>query len=115
MKTDEQKLKWNAYMREYNKKNYNPSKEKNRQLENYLKKCDGYFYVYYLPEEHYVGMTNNLYHRMRTHRLQGRHVKDVEILARFIRQVDAHLFETKLHSMDYNGFFVANFKKQIHE
>lgn len=115
MRTEEQKIKWNAYMREYRRKNYDPSKESERQRKKYLKQCDGYFYVYYLPEEHYIGMTNNVHRRIRHHDFSGKIVDDYEILARFSRQVDAHLFETKLHSMDYNGFFLANFKQQIHD
>jgi hypothetical protein len=108
-KTPEQKLKWNAYMREYNKKMFNPLKEKERQKEKYLQSLDGYFYVYYLPEEHYIGMTNNIHRRIKHHDFSGKIVDGYEVLARFKRQVDAHLFETRLHAMDYNGFFVGNF------
>jgi hypothetical protein len=111
MKTEEQRLKWNAYMREYNKKLYDPTKEKNRQRKKYLDKLDGYFYVYYLPEEHYVGMTNNVHRRIKYHDYSGKIVDNYEILARFKRQVDAHLFETILHTLDYNGFFVGNYNK----
>lgn len=115
MKTEEQRLKWNAYMREYSKKVYDPIKEKNRQRKKYLNQKDGYFYVYYLPEEHYVGMTNSLHNRMRYHDFSGKIVDNYEILARFKRQVDAHLFETKLHALDYNGFYVGNYKTEIDE
>ncbi|MFY8248233.1 MAG: hypothetical protein ACOVJ5_00850 [Gloeomargaritales cyanobacterium] len=115
MKTEEQKVKWNAYMREYNKKLYDPVKEKDRQRKKYLNKLDGYFYVYYLPEEHYVGMTNHVHRRIKYHDYCGKIVDNYEILARFKRQVDAHLFETKLHALDYNGFFVGNYNIQIHE
>ena len=111
MRTEEQKIKWNAYMREYRKKNYDKNKESKRQHKKYLKKCDGYFYVYYLPEEHYIGMTNNVSRRIRYHNSHGKIVHNYEILARFKRQVDAHLFETILHAMDYNGFFVGNYNK----
>jgi hypothetical protein len=111
MKTEEQRRKWNAYMREYNKKVYDPEKEKTRQKKKYLSKLDGYFYVYYLPEEHYIGMTNNVHRRIKYHDYSGKIVDNYEILARFKRQVDAHLFETKFHAMDYNGFFVGNFNK----
>lgn len=115
MKTEEQKIKWNAYIREYRKKNYDQNKESERQRKKYLNQWDGYFYVYYLPEEHYVGMTNNIHRRIRYHNCSGKIINDYEILARFKRQVDAHLFETKFHAMDYNGFFVGNYNKKIYD
>ena len=115
MKTEEQRLKWNAYMREYNKKLYDPIKESNRQREKYLHELDGYFYVYYLPEEHYVGMTNCVHKRIKHHSFSGKIVDNYEILARFNRQVDAHLFETRLHALDYNGFFVGNYNKKVND
>jgi hypothetical protein len=111
MKTLEQKEKWNAYIREWRKKKYDPNKESKRQRKKYLNQCDGYFYVYYLPEEHYVGMTNQVNRRIRYHNSNGKITDNYEILARFKRQVDAHLFETRLHAMDYNGFFVGNYNK----
>lgn len=114
-KTEEQRLKWNAYMRLYNKKNYNSKKENARHVKNYAESCDEYFSVYYLPEEHYIGMTNNIKRRIKYHEYSGRITDDFEVLATFKRQVDAHLFETLLHSMDYNGFFVGNTKTIIYE
>lgn len=111
MKTKEQRLKWNAYMREYNKKLYDPEKESERKRKSYLRNLDGYFYVYYLPEEHYIGMTNNVHRRIKYHDYSGKIIDNYEVLARFKRQVDAHLFETRFHALDYNGFFVGNYNK----
>ena len=105
------KEKWNAYMRAYRKKNYNPEKERKRQKQKYLQQLTGYFYLYYLPEEHYVGITNNMYVRMKHHKYKNKYIEDVEIIAKFERQVDAHLYETKLHSMGYEGFFVGHYKE----
>ena len=65
---------------------------------------DGYYSVYYLPEEHYVGMTNNVKSRMDYHKSNGKITEGLEIIAKFERAVDAHLFETMLHQRDYNGF-----------
>ena len=117
MKTEEQKQKWNTYMRKWNKDNRekNKQKESDRQKRNYLKSLSGYFYLYYLPEEHYVGITNNVYRRMNYHRSSGKHVEDVEIVAKFKRQVNAHLYETMLHSFGYEGFFVGNYKEIKYE
>ena len=64
------------------------------------------FYVYYLPEEHYVGMTNNISQRISQHKMSGKLVEDYEIIAIFARAVDAHWFETMFHMRNYNGFYV---------
>jgi hypothetical protein len=65
---------------------------------------DGYFTVYYLPEEHYVGQTNALRTRMKNHRgTNKRHILDVEVLAKFETREEALAFEAKLHSFGYNG------------
>ncbi len=65
---------------------------------------DGYFSVYYLPEEHYVGMTNSLQKRLGVHKRSGRTTEGFEVVGKFKRAIDAHLLETMLHSRDYLGF-----------
>ena len=62
--------------------------------------------VYYLPEEHYIGITSNknLWRRMHQHRRDGHHTLDVEIVAFYKKRVNAHLVETMLHAHGYNGF-----------
>ena len=106
---------YNAYMREYNSKRKKEDSdfiEKQREYsrKKYLKKRQNYFTVYYLPEEHYVGMTNCLKRRLSAHKSQGKIIDGWEVVANFKRAVDAHLFETRLHCMGYEGFFVGNFK-----
>ena len=60
--------------------------------------------VYYLLEEHYVGMSsglkNRLYHHKHTY---NRHVEDVEIIGKYKTKQEALMVETKLHSMGYLG------------
>jgi hypothetical protein len=70
----------------------------------------GYTAVYYLPEEHYVGMTLNVRHRMSSHKSAGRLIQGYEVLAWFERSVDAHLFETQLHVLGYLGYFNGTHK-----
>ena len=66
---------------------------------------DGHYTVYYLPEHHYVGMTNALRNRLREHRgRNGRITEGYEIIGTYKKAVDAHLVETILHSMGYYGF-----------
>ena len=65
---------------------------------------DGYYYVYYLPEEHYVGVTDNVKYRMYNHKCAfNRHVDNVEIVYRHTCRKEAELVESKLHSMGYQG------------
>ena len=96
-----------SYLKEYRSKEGNKERAAKYKKNRYLKERHplGYTAVYYLPEDHYIGMTLNFKRRMNQHRLDGRHVADVEILAWFERSVDAHLFETQLHVLGYLGYF----------
>ena len=67
-------------------------------------KEDGYHYVYYLPEHHYVGMTCNIKRRMKQHRNNGLITEDYEIVGKYKRSVRAHLLETMLHVRNYYGY-----------
>lgn len=68
------------------------------------RKRDPHFTVYYLPEHHYVGMTNSLKSRMLDHKKNGKIVYGHEVVSTFSNAIEAHLFETILHRMGYNGF-----------
>ncbi len=60
--------------------------------------------VYYLPEEHYIGMSKNVYSRIIKHRHLGKIVEGYEVLLSFDNPIEAHLMETRLHLMGYNGY-----------
>ena len=60
--------------------------------------------VYYLPEEHYIGITDMVMQRMQHHRAAGKITEGLEIIAWFDRRVDAHYVETLFHMRGYNGF-----------
>jgi hypothetical protein len=62
--------------------------------------------LYYLPEDHYIGITSckKFFGRMHQHRQADRYTRDVEIMAYYERRVDAHLAETMYHVRGYNGF-----------
>ncbi len=63
------------------------------------------YHVYYLPEEHYVGITNDVAARCSAHRRRyGRITEGFEVLASFERRVDAAWFEVMLHQRGYHGF-----------
>ena len=79
--------------------------ERKQYADNYYQKHTGKgHYVYYLPEEHYVGKTNYLKRRMHQHRKNGKCTEGMEIVACFERSVDAHWMETMLHQRGYLGY-----------
>ena len=92
------------YARNYRKKNPQVVKENNIKFRKlYLQETNGYA-VYYLPEEHYVGFTNNIRSRINDHSKNGKCVIDYEILCVCESPIDAHLYETMFHQRGYNGF-----------
>ena len=68
------------------------------------KKFDGYFIVYYLPKERYIGMTKNFTKRVNRHKENGKNVKYSFIVLKTKRMKLAHLVETILHMLGFNGF-----------
>ena len=60
--------------------------------------------VYYIPEEHYVGMSKNVYSRMIKHKHLGKIIDGYEVLQSFENPIAAHLMETQLHLMGYHGY-----------
>lgn len=71
---------------------------------------DGFYSVYYLPEHHYIGMTNCMKNRMQEHRRKGKFTNGYEIVASFNSAIEAHYIETKLHLLGYNGFYYKGLK-----
>ncbi len=62
-------------------------------------------FVYYLPEEHYVGITKNLHTRMSGHsRTNNKIIDGFEVIGIFERHVDAHSLETMFHQRGYRGY-----------
>jgi hypothetical protein len=66
-------------------------------------KKDGYWYVYYLPEEHYVGITSLIGDRMNTHFREGRIIDDYEIIAKYNHPALALMTEALFHYCGYEG------------
>ena len=95
------------YNKEYRDKPNNKARAKKYKKNRYDKERHplNYTAVYYLPEEHYIGITLNVTARMSQHKNSGRITQGYEILAWFERSVDAHLFETMLHVRGYRGYF----------
>lgn len=66
-------------------------------------KKDNYWYVYYLPEEHYVGMTSIVHERIKYHENSGKIIDDYEIIARYNHPALALMTEALFHYCGYNG------------
>ncbi len=66
--------------------------------------------VYYLPEEHYIGITHYVPARMSSHRYKGKITEGYEIIASFERHVDAAMLELMFHQRGYNGYKYDNYR-----
>lgn len=60
--------------------------------------------IYLLPEEHYVGMSKNVYNRMLKHKHRGKNTDGWKVITCFEDPMEAHIYETKLHMMGFKGF-----------
>ena len=89
------------YMKAYREKNRDRIRASNKAYRD--SKKDGLFAVYYLPEEHYVGMTECIDSMMRVHKNRGKHTLDVELVAKFETKREALACESYMHSIGYNG------------
>ena len=59
--------------------------------------------VYLIVKDNYVGMTENISHRISQHKSKGRDTSEVVELATFDSRLDALAFERRLHELGYNG------------
>ena len=64
---------------------------------------DGFYTMYYLKEEHYVGVTNQPKTRIPRHKVNGKHTLDYEVIATFKTKLEALNAEKYMHSIGYNG------------
>lgn len=95
---------------------FHKDRSRNAGLQRYCKSCkkqadvngkkefEGYFLLYYLPKERYVGMTKNFTKRKKRHKEKGKNVKYAFILLKTKKMKLAHLAETLLHMLGFNGF-----------
>jgi predicted GIY-YIG superfamily endonuclease len=92
--TNKEKLIANAKERlndPVNKEKHNAS-QRLYYTKNIKQKVNDGYYVYYLPEEHYCGITNNLYQRESSHRnTAGKNTNNMTILFHSMdRNIAAH-------------------------
>ena len=111
--TKEEKSEYNKKWREanlekrkaYDKAYHKANKEKRAAYDKdrWEAKKDVLYTVYYLKEDHYVGMTNSLKARLLQHKnVRKRHIEDVEIIGKYEKE-EATRVEAALHAMGYLG------------
>ena len=63
-----------------------------------------YYIVYYLPKEHYIGITNQPKQRMADHKCHhNRDVTDWRIMYCSESKYEARLVENRFHDLGFNG------------
>jgi hypothetical protein len=97
-------MKRNQYKNEYNEEQRLKVREYSKKYQE--KRVNLYigYSVYYIPEEHYVGMSRNVVARITKHRHLGKITDGWEVIQSFKDPIRAHLMETQLHLMGYNGY-----------
>lgn len=63
----------------------------------------GYWYVYKLKKENYVGITTDMKSRMATHKHIGKCTEDAKIIAKYKKVEFAIIHEAILHLIGYKG------------
>ena len=66
-------------------------------------KKDGSWYVYYLPEEHYIGITSLVEERIKEHSHKGKITDNYEIIAKYNHPALALMTEALFHYCGYEG------------
>ena len=89
-----------CYYHRYHKGNTKVQEYKNKYRSN---KAEGYYSVYLLPKEHYVGQTDNTWKRMCEHRHVGNDTTDYQILHKCTTREEALRLERSYHEKGYKG------------
>ena len=82
------------------------TKYADHKLREFIFENPGLTILYYLKEEHYIGICScrNYWRRLHQHRKAGNHTLDATVVSFYKRRVDAHFVETLFHVNGYNGF-----------
>ncbi len=69
-------------------------------------KKDGFYTVYHLVNENYVGQTSSLYTRLKTHKSKhGRDISNVQIIGKYKTREEAKAVEAEYHARGYLGYY----------
>ena len=102
--TEAQRKRINAQKKEYYKANREWIAEKDKIKTASL--TNSFYTMYYLPEEHYIGITNQPEIRMIGQRKEGRNTEGWEVVYTFKTKREALDMERKFH--DVLGYFGGN-------
>lgn len=99
----------------YSKQYYSNNKqERNKYVKKYCETLkNGYYNVYLLPKENYVGSTISIPIRIIHHKNQGRDITDYKVLAKFKTHEEALHYESEIHLQGYNGGLSNNEKTKL--
>ena len=89
-----------------NKKRYyeaNKEKIKAYRKEYYESLINDFYTMYYIPQHHYIGITNQPITRLRNHSTEGRITTDWEVVSTFKTKREALDAEKYMHSIGYCG------------
>ena len=105
-----------AYMKEYAKKNRhkyvhlsrkwqkkNKDKVRATQQAREERTLLDYYVIYYLPNEHYCGVSNNPKRRMDQHKAMGKDIEGWKVLQTAETKIEALAIECEFHLMGMNG------------
>lgn len=67
------------------------------------KKKTSFYSLYYLPEEHYIGVTNQLDLRMLNHRCKGKVTEGYEVIMNTHTKREALNIERRFHKFGFRG------------
>jgi len=87
--------------REYHHKNKELLSIKKKAYRESLK--DEFYTMYYIPQHHYIGITNQPIIRLRNHSTVGRIITDWEVISTFKTKREALDAEKYMHSIGYCG------------
>ena len=90
-----------ALILEKKREYYKANKDKRLAYKATLK--DDFYTLYYLKEEHYIGVTNQSRFRLLNHKKNGKHILDYEVISLFKTKKEALAVERYMHSIGYNG------------
>ena len=99
----ENKVKKKAYDKEQKSTPEHKGYAADYQRERVAKRKDGLHYVYLLKDEHYIGVTDDLYMRFSRHETDGRNTDNYRIMFSSPDRKEAERIETQYHGMGFHG------------
>ena len=94
----------NERQRKYREK-HPPSINKNKKNQWQQRLKDGFYTLYYLPNEEWIGMSIFPFRRLQNHKADfNRNIDGFKCIYKFVDKKDAEIVESLLHKEGYNGY-----------